>query len=493
MRDKVLAWMQEQHMTKPGQGVLVALSGGADSTALLRVLLELAPVLQLRVEAAHVHHGIRGAEADRDEAFCKALCDQLDIPLSVHHCDVPTYAKQQGMGIEQAAREVRYQALEDIRCAHHLDAIATAHHREDNAETLLFRLARGTGLAGLCGIPPVRGCIIRPLLCVGRGEIEVYLQECGQDYVTDSTNAELSYSRNRIRSRVLPELEQISHGAVDALCRLAQEAVQDNELLEQMAHQLWESAVQHREWGISLPVSLLAQAHPALASRALRQIYHMVAGQELQRVHVDALLTLIRRGMSGSAVYLPRDWVASVDVDMLCLTHGKCGERQGYCIAVQHFPAVIEVPETKFLVSFVFSHEEAKKIQRKLMTTPMDYDTIKHNLVVRSRRPGDRLRPCGFHGARRLKKMMAEARIPLEWRDCLPLIVCGGVVAACPGLRPDAAYMAHPDTRQVIYAVVSEREGEGKDRNHASGSGSHPFDRGAAERESTRTGSTDLP
>lgn len=493
MKDKVLAWMQAQHMAQPGQKVLVALSGGADSTALLRVLLELAPAWGLCVQAAHVHHGIRGAEADQDEHFCRRLCDGLAVPLHVVHCDVPAYAKQQGLGTEQAAREMRYQALEDIRMAHGLDIIATAHHREDNAETLLFRLARGTGLAGLCGIPPVRGCIIRPLLCVGRAEIERYLRGLGQAFVTDSTNADLAYSRNRIRSRILPEMEQVSHGAVDALCRLAQEAAQDNSLLEQLAKQLWVQAVHEARTGISLPLAALAQAHPALLSRALRQLYHAAAGGELQRVHVEALTALVQRQQSGSALSLPGGWTASIDVDRLALARGGGQKPQPYCIAVNHFPAQIEVPGTKWMVSFVFSHEEAKKIQRKLMTMPMDYDTIKHNLVVRSRRPGDRLRPCGFDGARRLKKMMAEARIPLEWRDCLPLIVCGGVVAACPGLRADAVYMAHPHTRQVIYAVVWECEKEGKDKNHASGFGSRPSDGTTAEGQSTTIGSANLP
>lgn len=492
MRDKVLTWMNQNAMTRPGEGVLVALSGGADSTALLRVLLELAPTLDIRVEAAHVNHGIRGEEAERDEAFCRVLCEHLGVPFYVHHCDVPAYAKKQGISVELAARQMRYEALEDIRARQGLQHIATAHHQEDNAETLLFRMARGTGLAGLGGIPPVRGNIIRPLLDVSRQDIEACLHQLGQDFVTDSTNGDMRYSRNRIRSRVLPELEQVSHGAAAALCRLAEDARQDEQLLSTLAAQLWRPVAKCTPGRITLPVSVLAGAHPALAGRALRQMFLQLSGQELERDHTRALLQLAGQPHSGSGVDLPGRWRAKIDVDRLVFAMPQASV-EAYCIPVGSFPAQVDVPGEKWTIFFVFSQEEAKKIQRKLMTIPLDYDTIKHNLVVRNRRPGDRLRPCGFGGARRLKKMMAEARIPLEERDHLPLIVCGGVVAVCPGLRPDATYMANPDTRQVVYAVVAECQGEGKDKNHASGSGSHPFDRGAAERKSTGTGSTDLP
>lgn len=487
-----MAWMTRNAMTQPGESVLVALSGGADSTALLRVLLELAPVLGIRVEAAHVNHGIRGAEAERDEQFCRVLCAGLDVPFHVHRCDVPAYAKEQGISVELAARQLRYQALEDICTTQHLQHIATAHHQQDNAETLLFRLARGTGLAGLGGIPPVRGKIIRPLLDVSRQEIESYLHQLGQDFVTDSTNEDVQYSRNRIRSRVLPELEQVSKGAAAAICRMAEDARQEEQLLSQLASELWRPVAQCTQGRIALPATVVAQAHPALSSRVLRQMFHQLSGQELEREHTRALLQLVQQGHSGNSIDLPYGWRAKIDVGRLVLARPDSTD-QDYDILVQKFPAQVETPSGKWSVSFVFSPDEVKKIQRKLMTIPLDYDTIKHNLVVRNRRPGDRLRPCGFQGARRLKKMMAEARIPLEERDRLPLLVCGGVVVACPGLRPDAAYMAHSDTQQVIYAVVAECGEEGKDKNHASGSGSHPFDRGAAEREGTGTGSADLP
>lgn len=484
--------MTHNAMTQPGNGVLVALSGGADSTALLRVLLELKSELGIHVEAAHVHHGIRGVEADRDETFCRALCERLDVPFHGYHCDVPAYAKEQGISMELAARQLRYQGLEDMRTQQNLQYIATAHHQEDNAETLLFRLARGTGLVGLGGIPPVRGKIIRPLLDVGREEIEAYLQQLGQEFVTDSTNGDVRYSRNRIRSRVLPELEQVSHGAAAAMCRLAEDARQEEQLLSQLAADLWEPVAVCSQERIALPAAVIAQAHPALASRALRQMFHHLSGQELERDHTHALLQLVQNGHSGNRLDLPQGWQGKLDVDQLVISRSH-GPKEGYCIPVEHLPAQVDIPDEKMTVHFLFSPHMVKKIQRKLVTIPLDYDTIKNNLVVRNRRPGDRLRPCGFDGTRRLKKMMAEARIPLEMRDRLPLIVCSGVVVACPGLRPDATYMAHPDTRQVIYVVVEEREEEGKDKNHASGSGSHPFDRGTAKREGTGTGSTDLP
>ena len=211
--------------------MLVALSGGADSVALLRAL----QALSHDVCAAHVNHGIRGAEAERDETFCRELCEALGVPFLALHTDVPALAEAGGTGLEETAREERYRLLEEARRQLACDCIATAHNAEDNGETLLLHLARGTGLAGLCGIPPVRGRVIRPLLSVSRREIEAYLASIDQPYVNDSTNGDVDYSRNRIRARVMPELAAINPGFIRAAERTARLLSEDEALLEELA------------------------------------------------------------------------------------------------------------------------------------------------------------------------------------------------------------------------------------------------------------------
>lgn len=209
-------------MLRPGERVLVALSGGADSVSLLLVL----QALGYEVRAFHLNHCLRGAESDRDEAFCRALCAERGVPLHVGRCDIA--ALSQGKAVEETARRERYRLLE--RAAEG-DKVATAHTADDNLETVLFHLVRGSGAKGVSGIPPVRGAVIRPLLFAERREIEAFLRENGQDYVTDSSNLSDDYTRNRLRHSVLPVLRGINEQAAQAALRLGEQLRQDEACL----------------------------------------------------------------------------------------------------------------------------------------------------------------------------------------------------------------------------------------------------------------------
>ena len=213
MVEQVKQTIAAYDMLRSGEPVLVALSGGADSVALLHALR----ALGYPVQAFHLNHCLRGAESDRDEAFCRALCVRLGVELTVERVDVAAAAREQGNGVEETARRMRYARLQDAAQGM---KIATAHTADDNLETVLFHLVRGTGPKGLAGIPPVRGRIIRPMLRVERMQIEEYLASIGQDYVTDSTNADDAYTRNRIRHTVVPALREIQPSAAQAAARL---------------------------------------------------------------------------------------------------------------------------------------------------------------------------------------------------------------------------------------------------------------------------------
>lgn len=209
MTEKVIKTIEAHKMLSGGERVTAALSGGADSVCLLLVLKELEKVYSLSVDAIHINHCIRGKEADSDEEFCRTVCDKLGVPFEVRRIDVPRLAEEKKQSLEEAARDARYSAF-----AEHTKGglLATAHTASDNAETVLFNLVRGTGLKGLCGIPPVRDNIIRPLIDVTREEVESFLGDRGQEFVTDSTNLETEYSRNKIRHNIIPELLKINNG-----------------------------------------------------------------------------------------------------------------------------------------------------------------------------------------------------------------------------------------------------------------------------------------
>ena len=224
MTDRVRKYIRQYQLLQEGDRVTVGLSGGADSVCLLLCMKAVQEEYRLQLQAVHVHHGLRGEEADRDAAFAESLCRKLAVPFRLRHAPVRELARREGLSLEEAGRILRYQILREESNG---GKIAVAHHRDDQSETLLFHMVRGTGIRGLAGMLPEKDGIIRPLLCVGRAEIEVYLQSVGQEYCVDSTNADTAYARNRIRCELLPWLRDNMNPRVsEHLAELAEQAAQ---------------------------------------------------------------------------------------------------------------------------------------------------------------------------------------------------------------------------------------------------------------------------
>lgn len=253
-------------MTDNFANVAVALSGGADSVSLLRALAESADLLGITVCACHLNHGLRGEESDRDEQFCKSLCEKLQIPIYTKRIDVAAHQNKHE-GTENAARRVRYAFFREIH-ERVGGVVATAHTASDNTETVLLNLTRGTGLRGLCGIPPRREFIIRPLLKVTREDVERYLDSIGQDFTTDQTNLSLDYTRNKIRMNITPRLEEINPTFAQAVARMCGAAREDCEFLEELA----ERALAEAESGRGYDAAKINALPEAVKSRAVRKI-----------------------------------------------------------------------------------------------------------------------------------------------------------------------------------------------------------------------------
>ncbi|MBP1577665.1 MAG: tRNA lysidine(34) synthetase TilS, partial [Oscillospiraceae bacterium] len=239
MKDKVLATIKANQMLKQGDRVIVGLSGGADSVALLCVLLQLKDELGITLSAVHVNHCLRGEESDRDELFCQKLCAEKGINFTAHRINVKSYCEQHKVGTEEGARALRYSIFEE---SDPTAKIATAHTLSDNAETVIMNLARGSALDGLCGIPPVRGRIIRPIIDCSRSDVEEFLAKLGQSYVTDSTNLTDDYSRNRVRHNVIPILKQLNPELERSVKRSCDALREDRMLLDSMAQKAIEAA-----------------------------------------------------------------------------------------------------------------------------------------------------------------------------------------------------------------------------------------------------------
>ena len=269
-------------MLSPGC-VTVCLSGGADSVALLRVLLELRERYSLTVAAVHVHHGIRGEEAERDEAFCEALCAGLNVPLSVRRVDVPALARESGDSLELAARKARYAVFEALH-AEYGGVFATAHTLNDNAETVIHAFLRSRSPSSLCGIPPVRGLFVRPLLCTSRAQVDAYLTDKHIPFRDDATNATDVYTRNRIRHHVIPILKEINPAFCTAISNMTALLREDEAYLDALA----ERFIRENCDAGRCPAQALAALPRPIAARVVRKLY----GSGLSRRHVEAVLDL---------------------------------------------------------------------------------------------------------------------------------------------------------------------------------------------------------
>lgn len=408
----------------PGSHVLAAVSGGADSVALLCFLLQVRDTYPLSVSCVHVEHGIRGEASREDLAFVRALCEKKSIPLYTAHVDAPAYAKAHGCGMEDAARTLRYEFLHRTAEEIGADAIALAHHAGDQAETVLLHAIRGSDIRGLCAMRMRRGMLIRPLLDCRAQELREYLVSIGQPWREDESNADLRYARNRIRRRVLPELEAASPGAGAALGRLSLAAQRDDEYFEQMIGALDLRMVPLID-GVAAEKAQLAELHPALLSRALVRLVDQAGLARQSAGVIDAVMDALER--DEATVNLSDGAHAIVGKRYLCLTHADAPEIDvPLCV-----PGTTDTPFGRFEVRAAKPGEtgDGKHTQRMP-------GRLLEGARVTGRREGDVIVPFGKHSLVKLKKLMIEAGIERAMRASVPILRTNHGIIFAVGLRP---------------------------------------------------------
>ncbi len=379
----------------PSGGVLVALSGGADSVCLLDLFLcaKARGDFPYPIAAAHLNHMLRGEESDRDEAFCRALCAQRNVPLVCEFADVGAFAEKEGLCTEEAARKLRYAFLSRARASlSDIAYIATAHNKDDFCETMLLNLVRGSGLSGLCSIPRRRGEIIRPLLDVRREEILAYTTARALTFVTDSTNADTAYSRNRMRLCVLPELAKISPGYAKALSRTAALLARDAEYLDTEAQRLYGTCVQN---GI-LYTKSAQNFHLSMLSRIVKMLYNEHGFSNLAETHIDAICSQIRGGKENFTLSLPESFA-------LC-EHGRLQfvrtlpQSAEFCLPIR-IGETVTLPSGMRLTLSEVPQPGAIPLRR---------DALCGALTVRSRQAGDTI--TVFGKTHKIKRMIADKK-----------------------------------------------------------------------------------
>lgn len=454
LEKKAKNFIEKFKLLEVGMGVVVGLSGGADSVALLEVLCSLQESYALRLVAVHVHHGIRStAQADAD--FCRELCEKKNVKFYCEYVDVPGVAKAQGISEEEAGRNARYRLFEQYRKQLGMDVIAVAHHQNDQAETMLFQLFRGSGLRGLSGMQPRREYVIRPLLGVSRVEIEAYLMEQGEAYVTDETNATNTYSRNKIRHQVMPVAEEISAGAAE---HMSQTAGQLRDVLLYMEQQAERFLCVHAEkeevvWKIS--VQALQQEHPALQKMVVTEA---IAGcfasrKDITEKHITAILELLEKE-GEKTVHLPKGGLVKKSYDWLIFQREESEEETLFTRILIEPNRRYALPDGSWLETRLIEKNNLENIPVNDCIKWLDYDRITESIFLRTREEGDFLTVRDDGTRKSVNDYMINEKIPRSERDSRLLLADGHHIIWIIGKRISAHYKVTEHTEKILEVHV---------------------------------------
>ncbi len=501
-QQKVLDTIRTYNLTGDGESVLAGVSGGPDSVCLLHVLHSLSDILNIKLYAIHINHMLRGDEAKADEDYAAAVCRELGVPFSVSYADVAALARERGMSVEEAGREARYREFERYSKALSAAKIAVAHNRNDQAETVMMHIIRGTGTAGLVGMDYIRGKIIRPLLNTKRSDIERYCREAGLHPRTDSSNLTEDYTRNRIRLGLIPYINgQFGVNMTDSLVRLSENAAEDNRYLDACAREAYAKAVVFKEEGreepdkverveldkakraglykagrvepdktgqIELDLGKLREMDPAIRSRVMKMAIAHISGTSngVGSVHYRMLSDLISGGATGSCAELPNGIRASVSYGILRMFVEGLGAGHNkppvlpFSTAVV-IPGITPVPELGAeIFAEVVSADNIDKCET-LGYNPLvqyfDYARLNRGINIRNRKNGDIFKPYKSNGTRKLKEFFIDIKIPREIRDSIPIVCADNEVVWVVGYKISDKFKVTENTKSILKLEYSRR------------------------------------
>ncbi len=444
MERRVYRYIKEHQLIAEGESVLLGVSGGADSMCLLYLLNQLKMQLHCSIHVIHVNHMLRGETADRDADFVEKICMRLEVPFYLEKVDVSALSKSEGLSEEEAGRQARYEIFGRYQQKLGIDKIAVAHHLNDQSETVLFHLFRGTGIHGLTGIPVQRGSVIRPLLCCGRLEIENYLAEHKIPYCNDETNQDVKYTRNKIRRELLPYIRENINAQAEY--HIASAAGRLRELAEYFDMQIEEAYARYvqdaklLEKGFSL--------HPALCKGLIRKLIQVQAGKlkDITETHIEAVYGLTNNQTSKSTD-LPYGLEAVRTYDGIEIRHKAKSQSEALMLEVMRGKTII--PNEYVAISLEKNTMDSDNIPERMYTKWFDCDKI-DKLNIRTRLSGDYLIIDDKGTRKKLKEYLIEEKIPKEERGKLLLLAEGSHVLWVIGHRISSAYKVKSTTKQVI-------------------------------------------
>ncbi len=439
MINSVKETILKYNMLKNRNSVTVALSGGADSVALTHILYKLKDELGFDLYAAHLNHGIRGKDADRDAEFVKTFCKELNIPLFFEKVDIPRVAEKYGDSIETVARNVRYEFLTRVS----VGVIATAHTASDNLETVIFNEIRGAGLKGVCGIPPIRDNIIRPLINCTREDVEEYCKQNNLEFCTDKTNFCDEYSRNNIRLNVVPVLKKINRNAERNILRMCETVRSDEEFLESVSKEEYKNTATDR----GLDTEKLNLLHTAIKNRVIKKFLTEKTATAPENRHIFEISEL--SGGKLKSVNLKNDFIARIDKNQLIImkaekfSHAEVSE--DYFV----FPKDFRETEYKNYRFELINFEEIVNFRSSRFQNAIDYDTILDNPIIRNRKSGDKFTDSRRKITKTLKKLFTEQKT--ENRDRVLLLCDSENVIWVENIGVNAKNRVNEKTRRVLF------------------------------------------
>lgn len=438
MLNKVKKYINDHRLLEADKRYLVALSGGADSVCLLLVLKQLG----YQIEAVHCNFLLRGDESHRDEVFAHSLCDAYSIPFHVIHFDTRTYAQLHKISIEMAARDLRYQYFENLRRDIQADGICVAHHQDDSVETILMNLLRGTGIHGLSGIKPRNGYILRPLLCVSRKEIEAWLDERHQTYVTDSTNLEADVVRNKLRLNIIPQLHNITPSAVSNILDTAQHISEATAVYDHYMQEALKRLVDSNSIAIC---DLLQEPSPESL------LHQWLSQYGFPSALIQSIWNSVAISQSGA------EWYSATH--QLTISRGK--------LIVE--PKQAERPTLRIPETGVYIYDDSTKIRLStkegvnIIPTPtiacLDAEKVKFPVILRPVAKGDRFTPYGMKGSKLISDYLTDRHLSVfEKRRTLVLCQSDGTILWLAGYRPDAHFCVTSSTHSTLIITLEIQE-----------------------------------
>jgi len=459
MVERVYEYIKKHNMLEPGHKVVVGVSGGADSLALIHILGQISKYMSLTLYVAHVNHGLRGQAAREDANFVEAMAREWGYEFFLREANVSKLAREWGLSEEEAGRKVRYDFFKEVLDKVGGHRIALAHHRDDQAETILHNIIRGTGLAGLSGIKPVRDEIfIRPLLEISRKEIEEYCHQNDLRYRIDHTNEEIIYTRNRIRHMVIPMIEEhFNPNFSSSLVRMGDILREEEDFLAHYTNQVFNKIAKHKDNEVKISLSDFIKCHKAIQARILRQGLELLKKDlvGIEQVHIEGVLNLALNSNVGATLNLPADIKARKDYDYLVLSIGKTTEGKDF-VPVPEFlyelpiPGRVFIPELGVEISAQLQ-DKSTVLNKGNKCIYIDAEAVQGDrLFVRNRRNGDRFKPLGMKGTKKLKDFFIDNKISRYKRDSIPLVVDKDNIIWVIGHQISQDYRVTKDTKRLL-------------------------------------------